>query len=182
MSEGRKQVVPGGGQGLTMPEVSETPEQETTRHFMTREPVIGDAVQQTVDALQAGLIPDDVQKMLWDNMGPGIRREVISKEGSMDTMVISTFKSQMSLVDSMMKQMFQYDGTPVEGSEEAMGMSRKDLLSLWMKLNQMMTRDLPKVYTMERIMNLEESLGKVMEELLTEEQQAAVLERLSKMN
>lgn len=97
-------------------------------------------------------------------------------------MVISTFKSQMSLVDSMMKQMFQYDGTPVEGSEEAMGMSRKDLLNLWMKLNQMMTRDLPKVYTMERIMNLEESLGKVMEELLTEEQQAAVLERLSKMN
>ena len=41
-----------------------------------------------------------------------------------------------------------------------------------------MMRDLPKLYEMDRLQKLEEALGGVMEEMLTEEQRKAVLDRL----
>lgn len=51
-------------------------------------------------------------------------------------------------------------------------------MNLWLKLNQMMTRDLPKIINMERFQRLESALMQVMEESLTEEQRAAVLDKL----
>lgn len=149
--------------------------------FAQREPDIADALSLVIDAMTAGLLPQPQQRTLWEAFHPAVRREVIAREGSLDTVSLSTFKQQMTMVNNIMSHLFTPDGMPTDpGDNVTIGMSHKDAMNLWLKLNQMMTRDLPKIITMERVQRLENALTQVMEETMTEAQQALVLEKLER--
>lgn len=148
--------------------------------FAEREPELNDALTLVMDGIGAGLIPEHQQRKLWDELSPNLRREIVAREGSLDANTLSTFKQQMRMVNGIMSQLFTPDGTPMPPGEGGIGMSHKDAMTLWMKLNQMMTRDMPKIINMERFQRLESALFQVMEETMTPDQQAMVLARLEK--
>lgn len=148
--------------------------------FEEREPELAHALKLVMDGIDAGLIPEKQQRDLWPVISSNLRREIVAREGSIDAATLSTFKQQMAMVSGIMNKLFETDGTPIMHEEGGFGMTHKDAMNLWMKLNQMMTRDLPKIVTMERVQRLEQAMVGVMEKTMTADQRAAVLEQFEK--
>lgn len=144
--------------------------------FAEREPRLHEAYIDVLQALGADLIPSRMRMKLWEALPASTKREIIGREGSLDTISLSMFKQQMTMVDNIMRQLFSPDGIPQSTSE--FGLTHKEAMNLWLRLNQMMTRDLPKVITMERVQRIENALTQVMAETMTQEQQSMVFERL----
>lgn len=177
MNKPNTQVVP--GDGFTLKRLNGDPEKGADQ-FEEREPELYAAFQLVKDGMGAGLVPERQQREVWGALSHNLRREIVVKEGSLDASTLSTFKQQLTMVTGIMNQLFEPDGRPKDLSvgEEFVAMSHKEAMNLWLKLNQMMTRDLPKIINMERFQRLESALMQVMEESLTEEQRAAVLDKL----
>ena len=104
-------------------------------------------------------------------------REATHKTSGMNESLLVTMARQISLIDNVVKNMVTSTGQLRPGIEDQ-GIKLKDALDLSLRMTQTMMRDLPKLYEMDRLQKLEEALGGVMEEMLTEEQRKAVLDRL----
>ena len=59
-------------------------------------------------------------------------------------------------------------------------MSPKDILNMSLKVSQMMIKDLPKVYSMNRVQMMEQAIGEVIEKEMTRNQQEAFIDALDK--
>lgn len=149
------------------------------RSFSDREPELASDINSVLNALEADLVPTAAQHRLFQAMSPSVRREIVAKAAGLDASVLVTFKSQLELVDRILRRTFRDDGS-VSLGEDDLGMSPKDVMNAMFKVNQMLTRDLPKVITMDRVQKLEEALFEVMDNSMTKEQQDAVLMELEK--
>lgn len=141
------------------------------------------ALQEVIDALKADLIPAEDQEELFHHMGAAVQRSVISEVSGLDASILVTFKQQLHLVDAILRRTFNPDGsvkltTDADGNVDMSAMEPKDVLNLSLKVSQMMVKELPKVYNMDRIQRMETALYEVMSRHLTREQQQAFLAEL----
>ncbi len=138
------------------------------------------AVEDVIGALRQDMLPADVQLALVNAMSPSARRDMVSKIAGLDASVLMTFKQQISLVDTVLRRIVNEDGTVTANSEDY-DIPLKDALNLSLKVTQVMVRDLPKIYTLDRVQKQEEALRRVMEKCLTRDQQEKVLLELEKI-
>lgn len=170
-SEPRQQVVPEGA-ALQRPSLTGSQYLYDTDHSLYR------ATQDVIGALRQDMLPTDVQEELFRAMNAGVQRSLIAEASGLDASVLVTFKQQLTLVDSILRRTFNSDGTLA--NPEDVSMDPKDVLNLSLKVSQMMVKDLPKVYSMDRVQRMEAALLKVMAEHLSREQQEAFLLELDK--
>lgn len=130
-----------------------------------------------VDLLQAGLVSEKDQSAMANALSPSVQRELVQKISSLDASVLTTFKRQLTLIDTVLRSLVSEDGTPKPASEDS-DISLKDAMTLSLRVTQIMVRDLPKLYTIERIQKQEEALRRVMEKHLSKAQQEELLEEL----
>lgn len=156
------------------------PTVEGDAYLKERDPELMSMVEDVVGALKQDMIPTDLQEKLFYAMNPAARRQLIAKNSGLDASVLGTFKDQLTLVDSVLRRTFNEDGTVKGGEEANLAMSPKDILNMSLKVSQMMIKDLPKVYSMNRIQMQEQAIGEVIENLMTREQQEAFIDALDK--
>ena len=118
---------------------------------------------------------------LFNNLSPAMKRDIVAQVAGLDASILLTFKRQVEMVDSILSKMISNQNTLTGYGEEDTGISLKDALGMSIKLTQMMIKDLPKVYNLERIQRQERALLSVMERCLTREQQEEVLLELEKI-
>lgn len=104
----------------------------------------------------------------------------MSRISTLDASLLMTFKNQVKLVDTVLRKIVTPDGEMRHGAEDY-DLSLKHALDMSLKVTQIMVRELPKLYTLERIQRQEEALRMVMEAHLSPEQQDALLEELEKL-
>lgn len=144
------------------------------------DPSLRRAVQDVIGALRQDLLPLDVQQSIIDAMSPAARRDMVAKIAGLEASVLMTFKQQIQLVDTVLRRIVNPDGT-VTATAENYDIPLKDAMNLSLKVTQVMVRDLPKIYTIDRIQKQEEALRRVMESCLTRTQQEALLAELEKI-
>jgi hypothetical protein len=142
----------------------------------------GDVVSALLDAVEQGRVSEnDLQRILKAIPRDTMRRLVYEYAG-MGASLLMTLNKQVALVDSVLNQLVSPDGQlkPYLG-EGGPPLSLKDAMNLSVKCSQLILRDLPKVYNVERVQRLEMAIGEVMEKHLSVEQQAEVLRRLEEL-
>ena len=144
------------------------------------DPGMRQAVQDVIGALRQDLLPLNVQQAIVDAMSPAARRDLVAKIAGLEASVLMTFKQQIQLVDTVLRRIVNPDGT-VTATAEDYDIPLKDAMNLSLKVTQVMVRDLPKIYTIDRIQKQEEALRRVMETHLTRKQQEALLEELERI-
>lgn len=149
-------------------------------YLKERDPELMSMVDDVVGALKQDMIPNDLQEKLFYAMNPAVRRQMVAKNSGLDASVLSTFKDQLTLVDAVLRRTFNEDGTVKGGEDADLAMSPKDILNMSLKVSQMMIRDLPKVYSMNRIQLQEQAISKVIQDLMTREQQEAFIDELDR--
>ena len=134
-----------------------------------------------IGALRNEMLPVEAQVQLVEAMPPSTQREVVNKIAGFDSSILMTLKHQLHLVDSVLRRVIGEDGSskPVE---DHIDISPKEAINMSIRLTQVITRDLPKMYKVERVQNLEAALFEVVETLLTKDQQDAVLLKLQEKN
>ncbi len=137
-------------------------------------------VNEVIGALKQDLLPLDVQMKLVNAMSPAARRDMVAKIAGLEASVLMTFRQQIQLVDTVLRRIVNEDGT-VTSTAEDYDIPLKDALNLSLKVTQVMVRDLPKIYSLDRIQKQEEALRRVMEAHLDREQQEALLLELEKI-
>lgn len=143
------------------------------------DPSLYRAVQNVIGGLTTDIIPMDLQEAIFMALPAPSQRKLVAKIAGLDATVLVTLKSQLALMDSVLRRVVNNDGSPKFFHEdEDPGISMKDALNLSLRVSQVITRDLPKVYTVERVQKQEEALQRVMEKMLTPSQQAAFLTEL----
>lgn len=145
------------------------------------DPKLHDAFQDVVAALANDMLPSELVITMVERMNPSIKREIVQKIAGLDESVLMTLKSQLELVDSCLRRVVNVDGSAKQSGAD-LGITPKDAINMSIKVTQVITRDLPKVYATDRIQRLEAAMFEVIETLLTKEQQDAVLQRLEQMN
>jgi hypothetical protein len=164
----RQQVVPGQAMVLNAPMAA----------FAVRSPSLHADCENVIGALKQDMLPHETQMAIINAMSPAARREMVAKIAGLDASVLMTFKAQIHLVDTVLRRIVGEDGTVLQ---EDSSLSLKDALNLSLKVTQIMVRDLPKIYSLDRIQRQEEALRRVMESHLTRGQQEALLEELEKI-
>lgn len=144
------------------------------------DPSLHRAVQDVIGALRQDLLSSDIQRSIIDAMSPSARREMVAKIAGLEASVLMTFKQQIQLVDTVLRRIVNPDGT-VTATAEDYDIPLKDAMNLSLKVTQVMVRDLPKIYTIDRIQKQEEALRRVMETHLTRPQQEALLAELERI-
>lgn len=109
-----------------------------------------------------------------------IMRRLVYEYAGMGSSLLMTLNKQVQLVDTVLSQLVASDGT-LKPRPEGISIDLKDAMNLSIKCSQLILRDLPKVYNIERIQKLEMAMGEVMEKHLSAEQQAEVLKRLEEL-
>ena len=116
------------------------------------------------------------QLSIVEAMHPAVRREIVQNIAGLDASLLMTFKEQIFIVDSLLRSILNG-----ETDEDEFGISLKDTLNLSTRLTQIMLKDLPKIYSLDRIQKQERALLKVMEKHFTREQQELFLLELEKI-
>lgn len=156
------------------------PTVEGESHFRERDPELMEMVEDLMGALRQDMIPNTVQEALFDAMNPAVRRQLVARESGLDASVLSTFKDQLTLVDAVLRRTFNEDGTVKGGEDANLAMSPKDILNMSLRVSQMMIKDLPKVYSMNRIQMMEQAIGEVVKDHMTREQQSAFIDEIDR--
>lgn len=156
------------------------PTVEGDDYLKERDPALMEMVDDVVGALKQDMIPSDLQEKLFYACNPAVRRQLIAKNSGLDASVLGTFKDQLTLVDSVLRRTFNEDGTVKGGEEANLAMPPKDILNMSLKVSQMMIKDLPKVYSMNRVQMMEQAIGEVIEKEMTRNQQEAFIDALDK--
>ena len=141
---------------------------------------MSDSVKEVIGALKQDLLPLDVQMQIVNSMSPAARREMVAKIAGLEASVLMTFRQQITLVDTVLRRIVNDDGT-VTSTAEDYDIPLKDALNLSLKVTQVMVRDLPKIYSLDRIQKQEEALRRVMETHLDRGQQEALLLELERI-
>lgn len=155
------------------------PIEEGTVSLAEADPSLHKSFQDVIGALREGMIPPEMQHSLFEEMSPTLQREIVARVSGLDASILTQIKHNASLIDGILKRTFNSDGTLKSGAED-IGMEPKAAVNASLKLTQMMIRELPKIYNMDRIARLEESILAVMSEHLDREQQAALLRELDR--
>lgn len=137
-------------------------------------------VEAMIGLLRQDLVTYEDQERLLNAMTPSVQRSLVAKIAGLDASVVLTIKKQIQLVDTVLRRIVSEDGTILPSSEDY-DISLKDAMTLSHKVSQMVLRDLPKVYGIERIQKQEEALRRVMEKHLSREQQEAMLAELERI-
>lgn len=98
----------------------------------------------------------------------------------MDASFLTSLTKQVQLVDAVLNNLIEPDGR-LKPSAVDLDISLKDALTLSTRVTQMLLRDLPRLYTVDRLQRMERALGDVMDEYFSEEQQQKVLIRLQEL-
>jgi hypothetical protein len=109
-----------------------------------------------------------------------VARKMVYRYAGMDTSFLTILNEQVRLVQAVLNQVVTPDGT-LRPLPEGVDISLKDALTISSRVTQMLLKDVPRLYTVERLQNLEKAIGDVMDEYFTEEQQTKVLERLQEL-
>lgn len=157
----------------------ERPSLAPSKGFQADDPELHLACEHVITALKNDLVPHEVQEAIFTSMNGAIQRSLVSQASGLDASILTTFKNQLSLVDAILRRTFNEDGT-LSSSYEDTAMKPKDALNMSYKMAQMMTRDLPKVYNMERIQRMEQALLEIMSKKLTREQQDEFIAEMDK--
>ena len=137
-------------------------------------------VNEVIGALKQDLLPLHVQMKLVNAMSPAARRDMVAKIAGLEASVLMTFRQQIQLVDTVLRRIVNEDGTVTPNADDY-DIPLKDALNLSLKVTQVMVRDLPKIYSLDRIQKQEEALRRVMEAHLDREQQETLLLELEKI-
>lgn len=127
-----------------------------------------------VGAITTQILPIEAMLKMVEAMPATVQRELVNKIAGMESSVLMTLKHQLHLVDSVLRRVIGEDGRVIT-SDERIDISPKEAMNMSIKLTQVLTRDLPKMYKVERVQRLEEALFKVVETKLTKEQQDEVM-------
>lgn len=160
--------------------VAMLPETTDERDLSERDPELRSMIDDVIGALKQDMIPSELQEKLFQAMNPGLRRHLISKASGMDASVLTTFKDQLTLVDAVLRRTFNDDGTVKGGEDANLAMSPKDILNMSLKVSQMMIKDLPKVYSMDRVQRQEQAMTAVVQKYMSREQQEAFIDALER--
>lgn len=141
----------------------------------------GTNVRSLISDLRLGFVKDYEIEEILNAIPREIMRRKIYQYAGLDASFLMTLTQQVRLVDSVVNQLVHTDGTlkPVSADVD---ISLKDALNLSTKVTQMMLRDLPKIYNLERVAKMEQAIGDVMEKYLTPGQQDEVLRRLEELS
>lgn len=156
------------------------PTTDSELHLKESEPELMSMVDDVVGALKQDMIPTALQEKLFDALNPAIKRQLVAKHSGLDANILGTFKDQLTLVDAIMRRTFNPDGTLRPTADSDLSMAPKDILNLSFKLSQMMVKDLPKVYSMDRIQRQEQALSEVIQEHMNREQQELFIDALDR--
>ena len=137
-------------------------------------------VEETLLALRHNQLTQDAAVELLLAAPSDVMQEAVRRSSGMNESLLVTLARQIRRIDAVVQNLITDTGELKPGIEDQ-GIKLKDALDLSLRMSQHMMHDLPKLYDMDRLQKLEESLGSVMEELLTEEQQRKVLERLREL-
>lgn len=130
--------------------------------------------------LSQGIIPEDKAYELLEALPSETLRELVRKIAGTDASFLTTFTKQVRLVDAVLNQLVYPDGRIRENASDA-GISLKDALTMSARISQMLIKDLPKLYTIDRIQRMEQAFGDVIEEHFPTDMQEKVLNRLSEL-
>lgn len=169
----KEQFIPEGA-------VAVLPTSEDEGYLRERDPELMGMVEDVIGALKQDMIPSDLQEKLFEATNPAVRRQLVAKHSGLDASVLSTFKDQLTLVDAVLRRTFNEDGTIKGGEDANLAMAPKEILKLSLQVSQMMIRDLPKVYSMERIQRQEAAVGEVVQNYMSREQQEVFIDALDK--
>lgn len=159
-------ILPGGLSPLTSPK--------------SEEGYYGPAYEEIKVAIQEGTLPNEAILELMNTIPSETLRSLVQKVAGTDASFLITFQRQVQLVEAVLNQLVYPDGRLRPGAIDA-DISLKDALTMSSRISQMMMRDLPKLYTVDRIQRWERAIGDVMEQHMTTEQQHRVLERLQEL-
>lgn len=140
-----------------------------------------DSFDATKYYLAEGIIPPAKAHELLESLPSETLRELISKIAGTDASFLATFTKQVRLVDAVLNQLVHPDGRLKESGADA-GINLKDALTLSARISQMLLKDLPKLYKIDRIQRMEQAFGDVIEEYFTEEMRNKVLDRLTELS
>lgn len=171
----RRQVVPDDAAAMQ-------PHNEVLTEFGETEPGMARAVDDVVGALKQDMLPSEVQERIFSAMNPALKRALIAQEAGLDVTILTTIKDQLRLVDAVLRRTFNEDGTIKVLDEDDIGMNPKDVLNLSLKVSQMMIRDLPKIYSVERMQKMEQAILATIQRHLTVDQQKTFISELEKSN
>lgn len=141
------------------------------------DPGMYEAFQEVLTALRQDMLPADAARELLDAMNPSLQRELVNDLAGLDASILMTLKAQLQLVDAVLRRVVNPDGSPTPHTNDT-EITPKEAINLSLKVTQMLTRDLPKLYTADRYQRMEETLFALVESKLTKEQQNAFLEAL----
>lgn len=143
----------------------------------TGDPGMYRAVQDVIAGLKEDMIPAEVQHSILAAMTPGMQRELVARISGLDASVLMTFKQQLQLIDTVLRRVLNPDGTKNSAGAE-LDVSVKEAMNMSLKVTQVLTRDLPKIYTLERVQKQERALLLFMERHMDRKQQEKYLELL----
>lgn len=139
-----------------------------------------DSVSDTMAALRNDMLSPEIEMELFEAMGPNSQRTVVSRIAGLDASVLMTFKQMLNFVQTVLRQIIKPDGT--KNTEAGnIDLSVKDAMAMAIRVTQVMTKDMPKIYTVERIQKQERALQMFMERHLTREQQSLYLKYLQQI-
>ena len=177
----RAQVLPAAyGEGISRSAYASEQTVSARTDMAQRDPDLLLEIANVKGALRVGLLPDQLCHELLEAFPTPIRRRMVQRVAGLDATVIMSLKDMLNLVNSALNKVVNPDGTAA-GDEEDLPMSMKDALNLALRVAQVMTRDLPKVYQVDRLQRREEALARVMEMHMTADQQDALLEELERL-
>lgn len=139
-----------------------------------------DAYNEVKYCFEEGMIPEAAMYELLEAMPSETLRELVRKIAGTDASFLMTFTKQVRLVDAVLNQLVYADGRLKETAAEA-GISLKDALTMSTRISQMLIKDLPKLYTIDRIQRMEQAFGDVIDEFLDADLQEKVLTRLAEL-
>lgn len=156
------------------------PQGAPTAQDLAKDPTLRRHVEAILAYLRQDMIPFETQLQIVNSMTPSARREIVSKVAGLEASLLMTVKQQVKLVDSVLRRIVNDDGS-LRVDAENYEIPLKDAMNLALKVTQVITREMPKVYTLDRVQRQEEALRRVMEKHMTREQQEALLEELEKI-
>lgn len=167
----RRQVIPSDAAAIA-------PTETVEECFADEQPGIAKAFDTVLGALKQDLVPGPVQEALFSALNPAVRRAMIAKEAGVDATILTTIKDQLRMVDAVLRRTFNEDGSIKTVGEEGVGMNPRDVLNLSLKVSQMMIRDLPKIYNVDRYQRTEAAVLATIQKHLNRDQQQTFITEL----
>lgn len=137
------------------------------------------AMQMVIQGLERDMLPVECQVEMIESMSGSAQRELVYRIAGMDSSVLLTFKTQMELIDAVLRKVVKPDGTRNDDGKH-LDITVKEALNLSLKLTTAMSQHLPRIIKVERVQRLEQALFEVVDDL-PKDQQDAVLKRLEEL-